>query len=216
MADYTGKQLRRAHLAACLAEHASHVEVFDDDDHISDYFRWIGWQWYLDEYFDGGEYDEQTRRDTGRGNYCGVGPAAMGVATLGYHVERMQCVPVSLDPGIANYVLPSTERIDSEESWAEAGFERPEFLDADQARPGDIVTVRTRDTNPEPFGDHVVVVRDHIHSGKLPTVEFNAAGRLGDGSWGRGVVKRSRSLTDVRRVLRLERKHFNASFQPTM
>lgn len=207
--DLSSTDLRNAFLRAIHEEWKSVVDVNTEEGEkrVTEYFQWIGWQWNLDANFDGA-FSEEIRKNTGEGNYCGIGPAAVGVRLLQLHVKDGMCYPVALDPGLANFVLPSTRRIADREKWRQAGVEMVGQFPPEDLRPGDLAMVRTRRQNPYIFGDHIVVVRDHIHEGKLPTYEFNATGELGNGVQGRGLVRRTRPLSTVRNTLRLERRCF--------
>lgn len=201
---YTGKQLRLAVLDAALSEHDRGVRSTGDEGRISAYFHACGWQWALNEAA-GGRYSEEARqRRPDLLNWCGLFPAWCGLQ-VGQHLQDGQCVPVRLRHGVASRVLPSTYRVQSPDRWADAGIAPPPQVPHDEILPGDIVTVVTGDG--KSYGDHFAIV-ESAGRDELATVEGNATGDLGDGSRGRGVVRRSRPIADVRRVYRLTRKHF--------
>lgn len=207
----TGKELRLAMLEAMLAEWRRPIRSDADEGRITEYFVGIGWGWALRE---AGveQYSEAARRaHPGLLNWCGI---AIGWAGLqvGYHLAGDRCLPVRLDPAIAHHVLPSTYRADKRpddpEHWDQAGHEPPER--PDELRKADIICVET--SRGRDYGDHFAMVVEAITppgtDGDITTVEANAWGRRGDDSGGRGIVRRTRQLEDIRRVLRLEADHF--------
>lgn len=207
---FTGQQLRLAWLRACIAEYERPVRSVGDEARISEYFRGIRWQWALDQY-SGGVYSEVVRQATSHAlEWCGIGPAWVGVHTIGHHLEDGVCLPVRLRPGIAEVLLPSTRRITERARWDDKRVALPmlEPIDIRAMEPGDLATVQTRSQTPFVGGDHWVVVEDVI-SPIVSTIEFNAKGRLGDGTQGRGVVHRTRPLSSIRRVYRFTEEHFD-------
>lgn len=201
-----GARLRRALLAAALAEWRRGVECRRDADHISNYFNECGWQWHLDQH-SGGLFDEDIRQATPHLEYCGLFVGWCGLQ-VGIHLEPGRGMPVRLKPSIANIVLPSTYRAQSAAHWERAGVAMPAAVDAGALQPGDIVTLRTRAEGAKAYGDHFAIVAS-VAGRLVHTVEANAAGMLGpDKRAGRGVVRRPRLLSDVRRVLRLRSEHF--------
>lgn len=208
MTDHTGQQLREAILDAMLAEWERPVVVGEDDDRITRYFREIGWGWAIDEHCPGDTYDESIRQSTDAPlDWCGLGIAWVGVHRLGHHLEEGQCVPVRLHREVANTVLPSTYRKDKRgpmEFWDDIEPDPPDPVGVDEIRPGDIITVET--SRGLPYGDHFAVVEEPCDV--IVTVECNGYGQLGDGEDGRGVVRRTRDYGDVRRVYRLDERHF--------
>ena len=205
--DYTGKELRRALLKSVATEWHRPVHSRDDADRVTEYFRGIGWGWAIDEHCPGDTYDESIRQSTDAPlDWCGIGPAWCAVHRVGFHLEAGQCVPVRLRPAIAQHVLPSTYRANSPEHWSRTEADPPAQVAPEDIEPGDLVTVITR--GGKSYGDHFVVARRSPKDGELPTYEFNAYGELGDGRTGRGVVGKTRDLDDVRRVYRLDERHF--------
>jgi hypothetical protein len=71
--------------------------------------------------------------------------------------------------------------------------------------PGDIITVDTGAA--KAYGDHYALVED-VKAGVISTWEGNASWQLGDGQQGHGVVLRTRQMSAVRRVYRLNEAHF--------
>lgn len=204
--DYTENKIRRAFLAAVRAEWSRPVEVEEHDDRVTEYFRGIGWGWAIDKHCPGGTYDEQVRRTTDAPlDYCGIGPAWVLVHRLGQHLEDQQCVPVRLRRGIARHVLPSTYRANSVDHWDRADTDPPAQIPPEDIEPGHLVTVVT--SHGRGYGDHFAVARERPGDGELATIEWNATGELGDGREGRGVVRRSRLMDDVRRVYPILPRH---------
>ena len=204
---YTAKNLREALLSACLTEHQLTVKSIGDERRITEYFHGIGWTWAVKENFPDGIYDDEIRRRGGRSaplNWCGMGIGFVGVHLVGNHIVGGQCIDVRLKPGIARHVLPSTMRLQDLRRWEQAGVRPPEKVQAPQR--GDIITVYTTGVRGD-AGDHYAVVVE-VEGDTLHTVEFNATGELGDGTRGRGVVRRTRRVQDVRQICRLEDIHF--------
>jgi hypothetical protein len=90
---------------------------------------------------------------------------------------------IELDAGIRKRVLPSTYRLYE----FCRGTERD--IPLDEIQRGDIVIVGSKSS--KRWGQHITraleVTETHVH-----TIEGNAHGRLGDSSWGEGVVTRRR------------------------
>ena len=207
--NFSGEQLREGLLKACLAEHERTVRSVGSEDRITEYFRGIGWGWALDEHCPDGVYDDATRRRLGLAgplNWCGIGIGWVGVHLLGNHLVAGQCVPVRLDRDIASTIMPSTARIYYAERWAQVEPDRPATVAASIIEPGDILCVKTGPR--KSYGDHYAVARLEPSGGRVETVEFNAAGGLGDGAQGRGVVMRDRRIDDVAVAYRLDESHF--------
>ena len=201
--NFSAKQLRQAWLNACLDEQRQVVRSVGDEAQITRYFRGIGWGWALDEHCPNGVYDDTIRRRLGLAgplNWCGIGPAWVGVHRLGEFLVDGQCVDVGLHRGIARSVMPSTARIYYAERWGTLGIQPPERVEPDEIEPGDIICVKTGAR--KSYGDHFAMARLDPENGRVETVEFNAAGGLGDGAQGRGVVLRDRDLEDVAVVYR--------------
>lgn len=118
-----------------------------------------------------------------------------------------------INPKISEIVLPSTLRIDSRAHWLRAGYLVP--LNGKAIKPadiqrGDIVTIQTRRVDAKDYGDHYVFALSGVdEDGFFDTVEGNAEGRKPTGPDTRqGVVKCRRPISRVRRVYRLEPRHF--------
>lgn len=199
-----GARLRRALLAAALAEWGRGVECRRDAGRVSLYFSECGWKWHLDQHA-GGVFDEDVRRTTPHLEYCGLFVGWCGLQ-VGNHLEDGRCVPVRLKPAIAELVLPSTYRAKSAAHWKRAGVAMPDPVDAGELQPGDIITVKTRAG--KTYGDHFAIV-NHTAGPLIHTVEGNATGLIGpDETPGRGVVRNTRHRSLVRRVYRLRPEHF--------
>lgn len=63
---------------------------------------------------------------------------------------------------------------------------------ADDLRVGDVAIVGR--TGRRTWGEHIVIVSGAVSGGRMPTVEGNARGLLGDGTSGEGVVRRMRMI----------------------
>lgn len=200
----TAEQCREALVRAALREWESVVECRAQADRIAQYFRDCGWQWHLDDHA-GGTYDEDVRRRTPHLEYCGIFVGWCGIYAGTYGWPGV-CAPVGLRHAIAEYVLPSTYRASNRAKWVQARTLPPEPVPPEQVQRGDIVTVET--SRGLYYGDHYAIVVSR-EGDVLETVEANASGTLGDGSHGRGVVRRTREIADVRRVYRLEARHFH-------
>lgn len=199
----TAEMCREALVLRALREWESVVECRRNADRIALYFREVDWQWHLDEH-SGGTYSEDVRRGTPHLEYCGIFVGWCGLY-LGNHLREGRCLPYRLRPAIAEYVLPSTARAASHAKWAQARTLAPARVEPSEAQRGDVVTVVTG--RGQSIGDHYAIVVGRSGE-ELETVEANASGTLGDGAQGRGVVRRTRALADVRRVYRLEGRHF--------
>lgn len=207
--EYTAAQLRAAWLAAVEAEWRRTVRSVGDEERITRYFRETGWGWAIDQHCPDGVYSDEVRRNLGLAgplNWCGIGLGWVGAHRLGEYIEEGQCLPVRLRMDIAVSVMPSTSRIYWMDWWAEIPVEPMERVDPSEIQPGDIVTVKTGPRKDR--GDHYVMALDEPANGLLPTYEFNATGTLGDGSEGRGVVRRTRKMEDVAVVYRPDEQHF--------
>jgi len=75
-------------------------------------------------------------------------------------------------------------------------------ISSDKMAPGDIVVVYS--TKRSAQGDHITIcVEAPDCDGVFKTVEGNAHGTLGDGSYGEGVIRRERNIDEVAHVYRL-------------
>ena len=72
---------------------------------------------------------------------------------------------------------------------------------------GDIVVVFTAKRSTK--GDHITIATSSIENGEFTTVEGNAHGTLGDGSYGEGVIKHTRKAEQVAHVYRLLEEDFD-------
>lgn len=131
-------------------------------------------------------------------NWCLVLVAYVGI-NLGRWIDPTQCVDVQVDPELAKYVLTSTDRLENESKWKQAGHEQPDPLPASAILEGHIVTVRP--TASRPWGTHgLVAAGEPDEAGEFPTYEGNAEGVRADGSRGKGVIANTRNLSEVARV----------------
>lgn len=204
VAGYQLDDIRTAWRDAALALWREHIRdtqpgYAGDTEAIAELYREIGWGWEIDD-----GYDESAGHE-----WCGVGAAVAGLR-LGDHLESDRCVPVGLDPDVAELVMPSTDRLFSHQLggtdyWSEAGVPPAKLIDLDAAESGDIATCYP---DKKRWGSHIVVVAGHERNGHLPTIEANATGELPDGSTGEGVVRRKRSVEQVAKVYRFREEHF--------
>jgi len=108
----------------------------------------------------------------------------------------------SVKLNIRQKVFPSCYRLHT--NWGQSSRR----LDADQMLPGDIVVVYS--SARKSYGDHITICREVPDSdGNFQTVEGNAFGTLGDGTYGEGVIQRSRALSEVAHVYRLLGEDFD-------
>lgn len=146
------------------------------------------WAAHLKDVSTDGLYDDK-KRSGDRGQYCGLFIAYAGLGLI--------------KPDIGYFVLPSTARAASESKWKEAGSAKPDPVETKFILPGDIITVGLA----KKYGTHFALVVSE-DGDTLHTVEANTDGMLGNGKQGRGVVKRTRNTAEVRRVYRLDERHF--------
>lgn len=128
---------------------------------------------------------------------------------VGYGFANPDGSPFRVDPRISELVFPSTYRLNSRAFWNRAGHEKLKSLRPCDVQRGDVLTVRTRRTDPKAYGDHIVLALGPAGpDGEIPTIEGNAQGGKPTGPWSRqGVVIRTRPVEDVRRVYRLGPEH---------
>lgn len=165
----------------------------------------------------GGHWDRTMRArgySEAKGDaWCGLGIGHC-MRHVGEFVEPGMCVDLTLDPDIAEHVLPSTYRISVSSFWAKTGHKKIKSLKPEDIQRGDVVTIVTGENNS--YGDHYVIALDSPKNGRFDTVEFNGYGLLGNGNYGEGVVKRlaemGRSLKDVRGVYRFTKEHFEGAY----
>jgi len=215
---YTTEQLLLAWRDAAAAEWGRVVRDFDPGqtatpEIIHGYFAANGW-----ERWNGSVYTENSQT-----KWCGQFAGAMG-QRVGMFIDPGVPVvfPVALDPDVARFCFPSTGRLVSANKWAAAGVSQPEILrpmnaqlngslTIDKLRPGMTCTIG----DGKPHGTHIVIV-DQVRpdEGLVDTIEGNAHGELGDGSWGEGVVRRrgehARPFEEFRRAILLDPiQHFD-------
>lgn len=226
------KQLREAWLSAALHEWAQAVRDDDqgkpgDRDVIAGYFRINNWGGWLDGVTGGGY------RETPRTSWCGQFAGAMGQRVGDFMMEG-QCMPITLDPKVAEFAMVSTSRLASPAKWKAAGVPMPQFYTRSKIRedqfvdgktgrlvpaervllPGVIATVKTSGRKPH-VGDHIVCIEKFDADDMLiDTVEGNGRGQLGDKTKGEGVVRAVRAVADVRMVYHLDKAHFETMERP--
>lgn len=106
------------------------------------------------------------------------------------------CWGASVKKNIRQKIFPSCWRLF--DNWGSTSRN----IDHDKMMPGDIVVVYSAKKAVQ--GDHITIcVEPPNDCGDFKTVEGNAYGTLGDGSYGEGVIKRERNLEDVAHVYRL-------------
>jgi len=168
----------------------------------------------------GGKYEDESDLE-----WCGLGRAWVETHTLGDHLFEDRCVDVRLDPLLAFYLLPGTDRLYSRDEWAEHGLAFPEQPEPADIRPADIVTVGSGGD-----GSHIITpITDVREDGTFDTLEFNSKGELPGPRYGEGVVYHRtgsvrgydgqthpiepRHIDEVRQVYRLSlREHYVGSF----
>lgn len=111
-----------------------------------------------------------------------------------------------VDPELAKIVFPSTYRLNSLQKWNEAGYDEIPSVPPKEVKKGDIVVFRWEDG--KSYGDHIALCVKNPVEGQIVTIEGNAHGEFSDGSWGRGIVKRTRETDLIVRVYRLDSRHF--------
>jgi hypothetical protein len=164
---------------------------------IEGYFDVIRWRWAIERA--GGRYTEAARRShPATLEYCGIFWAAMGLR-VGTYVPTPLSPDLQIHPRVAEYVLPSTYRLEHSGHWG--AVPEADRVTIDEMRRGDIITVAT--SGRRDFGDHYAGVLSVDRDRRIvETLEANASGTLGDGRQGRGVIKRERSFDAIRRIRR--------------
>lgn len=228
---YSLAEIRKAIIKA--AEREWLLSVRDDDagvpgdrDIITGYFDSNGWRSNLPSY----GYKESL----GGVAWCGHFQGHIH-QQIGRYIEPDVCVPLSLDPDIAHFVLPSTLRVHSPAKWRAAGSPMPTiytsdgtspvlFSDgtpqrvyklADVLVPGVMALIVTREYGDyrDDIGGHFVLITAYdADAGTIDTIEGNARGEFANGGWGEGVIRRrgksARKITDIRSVIHLDLGHF--------
>lgn len=209
---------RDAWIGAAIQEHARGVNAATPagEARITEYFDAIGWRWAITK-AGGDRYTEDLRRgNPGLLEYCGIFWGAMGLriqsvvgdSKIAEYYAQLYGLRYYLNPQIAEYVLPSTYRIGHSGHWGKIPpAERVTVHEMDR---GDIITVVTGRN--KPYGDHFAgVVEVDSMAQTVQTIEANTWGLLGDGTEGRGVVRRSRRFDEIRRIYRFDGRHFLAA-----
>jgi len=97
-------------------------------------------------------------------------------------------------------VFPSTYRM--YDHWARSSRNRG----VKDIQSGDIVVVWTSEKQSirekYHYGQHITLC-EFVDGDEVHTIEGNAKGELGDGTWGEGVIKRKRNIKDIAYVYRL-------------
>ena len=178
-------KLRRAWADASHALFESGVYE-EKDDHL-DLLRQNKWAWAIGK-------DE---------DYCGHTHAVSG-QFVGDHLHPSMCVQVEVQPKLRQRTIPSTLRLDGrgpEGTAPEPDFAHPDPWDIEK---GDLFTVGDGAS-----GSHIcMALGAPAPDGRIPTIEGNSTGTRADGSFGRGVVKKSRHTREVKRVHRFLEAHF--------
>lgn len=219
------KTIRNAWIDAALAEHSRTVDATTrkGEDIITEYFDRIGWRWAITK-AGGTRFTEALRRgNPGLLEYCGIFWAAVGMdvgrympepeilkSFLGRFLLRMVDFEpperdLQIHPRVAEYVLPSTYRIEHKNHWGDVP--EADRVTVQEMERGDLIIVAT--SGRKAYGDHFAGVVSVDHAAQtVETVEANARGVLGDGSEGRGVVRRTRKFDEIRRIRRFDERHF--------
>lgn len=204
----TIEQLRDGLVDAALANWDLNIRdvqrgYVGDKQEIERLFYLIGWGWAIEKH---GGYKETS--DT---MWCGIHVAACGIE-VGDFIHPGMCLDVSLNPLMANFMLPSCTRLVSARQAKRAGVPMMKRYDPNQAIKGDIVILDTPRTD-RPEGDHIMLAEEDadVASGIIKCVEGNAVGTLGDGKTGEGVVRNERELSRCLHAYRFELDHFVGS-----
>ena len=104
---------------------------------------------------------------------------------------------------VCYYMLPSTSRLAGKVATAKWGTP-PELIPRPEVRPGDIVVVGQG----KPWGSHITLCVGLGEHGLIYTIEGNSRGLRGDGTTGRGVVRKTRNISTAQRIYRLGETHF--------
>lgn len=196
--DYTGDQLRRALVRASRALWEMNIHDPRDADLINMLFEANGWGAWLDNRTDGKGYANQPGVE-----YCGH-TVAFAAHNVGDHLEDDACVPVGICPELARTVFASTYRLASKPKWKGAGHSKPPHIDPERVRAGDIITVG----DGKRYGTHIALAIYDPDGDTVTTIEGNATGTRADSSHGKGVVRRTRKLSEIQCVYRLQPEHF--------
>jgi hypothetical protein len=203
MKDYSKQEIHTAIRLAALALWSEHVIDVHGSEKIESFFHEVGWSWIK-----GYKNNESFA-------WCGVF-AGVCCMRVGNHLEPNQCVPVVVDPDIARVVMPSTYRLASSAKWKQATVHPADqwgsSVDGPLKNwliPGAIVTISARKYGDrrDYMGGHIVIVDELTAEDEFSTIEGNGHGLFPDGKRGEGVIRRTRKLSDVRRVYHLRRDH---------
>ena len=201
------QHLREAWIAAALEEWERGVDATTPDGEriIEGYFDDIRWRWAIERA--GGRYSEAARRShPATLEYCGIFWAAMGMR-VGMYVPTPLSPDIEIHPRVAEYVLPSTHRLEHSGHWGVVP--QADRVTVQEMQRGDLAIVAT--SGRKAYGDHYTGILSVDHDRRvIETLEANASGILGDGRRGRGVVKRERSFDSIRRIRRFGKVHFVA------
>jgi len=168
---------------------------------IERFFHLVDWGWMLARGKDG-RYQESKGM-----MWCGIFAGACFVQA-GDFLDTEHCVDVKLKSQIASSCFPSCPRLASERRWEQCGVTPPERFDPKDVQRGDILILDTPRTS-RPSGDHIMIALGGLQEdGTIPTIEGNAYGTLGDGTYGEGVVKNNRPLERCLHAYRLRIEHF--------
>lgn len=227
---YTIKQIEEAELRAAVFEWGRMVHDDDkgtvgDRGIITQYYTAIG-QASLLPIDDNGH---AQYRETAKTSWCGVFAAYCGLR-VGDFLDPHKCVPVTLNPEIAQRIFISTYRL-AFNKWPVA----PEAVVAceggrvlwtnrkpsnakieDFISPGRLACVKTRDH----YGDYRDKVGGHVirfagmpdENGDFETLEGNGRGKFPDDTYGEGVVRGVRNVRTLRRIYLLGPQHYDFLF----
>jgi hypothetical protein len=163
--------------------------VYEEHDDHHDLLIENGWKWAIG-------VDE---------DYCGHTHAVSG-RYVGNHLHPSMCVDVEVRPDIRRKTLPSCDRLYGRVEGAEPDpdFEHPDPWDIDK---GDIVT-----EGDDPWGSHIVMaISSPDRHGEFETIEGNSTGTRADGTRGKGVVRKTCNVRDVKCVHRFTEDHFRGT-----
>lgn len=179
------KRIAWADASVALCDEVYHEE--DDDHHELLRANNFGWAIGVDE------------------DYCGHTHAVSG-QRVGEHLVDDMCVDVSVKQRVRFRTLPSTDRLAGHGPEGSAFEVEPEQPAPSEIEKGDLVTTGTG----KPWGTHIrMALTEPDEDGFFETVEGNTTGRRGDGSYGRGVVRKRCNISEVARVYRFGEAQFD-------
>lgn len=182
-------KIRQAAVQAAHDFWKSVIRDPEDADAIEQMFIRTGWGAWMRRETNGDGYDGEQGVD-----WCGHAVSSCYLL-VGDYLYDDRCVGVTLDHNLAYHVFASTYRLQSPEKWRKAGYNEVPSIKPEQIGPGDVATVNP--TTSKPYGSHIVMAISSPKDGKYKTMEGNAHGNRGDGTYGKGFIKRERELSNT-------------------